>query len=81
MALGTEKPLILQWGPCAFSSNEDFTAPWSERRCCFVVLWVCVWYCGIRRGHEVDPVGFYILLNSLVAFPLPLGKLFDFLHL
>lgn len=79
MALGSEEPLILQRGPCNFSSNENFTAPLSERRCrfhCITGICMVLWY---SRGHKPESVGFYILLNSLVAFPLPMDKLFDFL--
>lgn len=72
VALGTEKPLILQWGSCDFSRDEDFTAPQCEGRCCLAVL---LWY---SRCSGAKPVGFYSF-KAISCSPLPMDKLFDYL--
>lgn len=72
VALGTEKPLILQWGSCDFSRDEDFTAPQCEGRCCLAVLLWYSWCSGAK------PVGFYSF-KAISCSPLPMDKLFDYL--
>lgn len=54
MALGTEKPSILKWGPCGCSSNEGFTASqFGEKVLLGCVTGVCMGllFTGVRNQN------------------------------
>lgn len=68
VTLGTEEPLILQWGPCDFSRDEDFPAPLCEEGA--VGLW-----CSCVGAKPVDLYS----SKAISCSPLPMDKLFDFL--